>query len=69
MKRATRTAQYTLTAVGTPGVGAAFIACRLAHLFPARIPTRDELVRGMGMSAATAYRWRRAMADARGVAL
>ena len=45
-----------------------FVACRIAHLFKDRIPTPKELMAEMDMSRATAFRWVRAMKDARGVA-
>lgn len=43
------------------------LAFRLAGEFPNRVPTPVELIDRYGMHRATAYRWVRAMKDARGI--
>lgn len=42
-------------------------ACRIADRFRQRLPTVAELRDAFGMSTATAYRWRAALAEARGL--
>lgn len=44
------------------------MAFRAAYRWPSRLPTWQELVEEYGMNRATAYRWIRAMKDARGIA-
>ena len=43
------------------------VACRIADKYRHRLPTVQELCADFGMHRATAYRWRAAMADARGM--
>lgn len=43
------------------------IACRIATKYSRRLPTVAELQEEFGMQRATAYRWRAALAEARGV--
>jgi len=43
------------------------MAFRVAARWPGRLPTWQELVEEYGMDRATAFRWRRAMKDARGI--
>jgi predicted DNA-binding transcriptional regulator AlpA len=45
-----------------------YVACRIAEKYRNRLPTPKELVSDLGMSRATAYRWLRAIKDARGLA-
>lgn len=67
--RAKRGTHYTENLyTGTPGCSThshAFVACRMALWFPNTPPTVAQLMHQFGMSRATAYRWRRAMLDAR----
>lgn len=43
------------------------LAFRVAVKYAHRLPTPDELIAEFGMSRATAYRWVRAMKNARGI--
>ncbi len=43
------------------------VACRLADRYRHRLPLVAELQEQFGMSRATAYRWRAALAEARGL--
>lgn len=47
--------------------GTVLTAFRIAQKFPNRLPTAAELQRELGMHRATAYRWRAAIAEARGI--
>lgn len=51
---------------GTTGV--IYVAVKLAAKYSHRLPTVEELRSEFGMCRATAYRWLRAMKDARGEA-
>jgi len=44
-----------------------FIACQLADKYRSRLPSIAELQGDFGMHKATAYRWRAALAAARGI--
>lgn len=62
--------QYTVEQCPPPdsAQSAVFIAVRIAEKYPRRIPSARELMHDLGMARATAYRWRKAFMDARGVA-
>lgn len=43
------------------------VACRIADKYRIRLPSVQELQEDFGMHRATAYRWRAALASARGI--
>lgn len=43
------------------------VACRIADKYRSRLPSVKELQDDFGMHRATAYRWRAALANARGI--
>jgi len=43
------------------------VACRIADKYRSRLPSVKELQDDFGMHRATAYRWRAALASARGI--
>lgn len=53
--------------VGDSTHGTIELACRIAAAFPRRVPGVTELRTRFGMSRATAYRWVRAIRNARGL--
>lgn len=57
---------YTDSAVHVTHGMAVNVAVRIVRDFPNRVPTAQELQQRFGMSRATAYRWRAAVADAYG---
>lgn len=59
---------YRDAVVHTGGIGAAYLAAKIATRWPGVPPPLDGLQSEYGMSKATAYRWRMAFADAYGVA-
>lgn len=59
---------YRDAVVHTGGIGAAYLAARIATRWPGVPPPLDGLQSEYGMSKATTYRWRMAFADAYGVA-
>lgn len=44
-----------------------YIACQLADRYRSRLPSIEDLQKDFGMHRATAYRWRAALAAARGL--
>lgn len=63
--------QSYLEEAGVPWSGSAnqhlFIAVRIADRFRDQIPSKEALISEFGMNRATAYRWIRAIKDARGL--
>lgn len=60
-------AQYS-TQLPTNAATGIFTAVRIADKYTHRVPSIEDLRRDFGMSRATAYRWLRAIKDARGLA-
>jgi hypothetical protein len=62
---------YTVEAnpAGDMARGQIITACRIAVRYASRIPSASELMSDFAMSRATAYRWRSALSQVRGMQL
>lgn len=60
---------YTVQVGGPRGTAimSLVVACRIADKYRSRLPSVKELQDDFGMHRATAYRWRAALANARGI--
>lgn len=56
-----------LSELPTNASAAMYVACKISEKYKHRLPTWQELARDLCMSRATAYRWLRAIKDARGI--